>query len=486
MSSHAQILHAVESAHTGDEASRARSRFWTTFAALALAALGYSLLQSMVAPALPNIQRALHTSTTSVTWVFTAFLLSASVATPIAGRLGDMLGRRRVLLIVLCALAAGTIICGTASSIMLLIVGRVLQGLGAGVYPLAFGIVRDEFPTDRAAIGIALIAAILGVGGGLGIVLAGPIVQHFSYHWLFWFPLIAIAVSLVAVIAVVPESSHRVAGHVNLMGAALLSGWLVALLLAVSEASQWHWTSGRTIGLFAVALALAIIWVIAETRSREPLIDMRIMRRRGVWTVNTAGLMLGAGLFGAFVLIPRMVELPTATGVGFGSSITGAGIFLVPATAMVLLVSPLAGRLDKLVGSKVPLVLGTLFAFAGYILLATEHKHRVDIYIATTLLGIGIGFAFASMTNLIVQAVRSDQTGQATGINTVTRFVGGAIGGAVFGSILTSHIAHGVPSNDGFTIAFTIGAITVAVGAAAAIAVPGRPHTKRAEIKRLA
>ena len=482
MTSHAEIFHAAESTSAGHEASTAR--FWTTFAALALAALGYSLLQGIVAPALPEIQRALHTSTTSVTWVFTAYLLSASVATPIAGRLGDMFGRRRVLLIVLSALAAGTIICATASSIVLLIVGRVLQGLGAGVYPAAFGIVRDEFPANRAAIGIALISAIVGVGGGLGIVLAGPIVQHFSYHWLFWFPLIAVAISLVAAIAVVPESRLRVPGHVNLLGAALLSGWLLALLLAVSEAPRWHWTSGRTLGLFAVALVLAIISVIAETRAREPLIDMRTMRRRGVWTVNAVGLLLGAGLFGAFVLIPRMVELPKATGVGFGSSVTGAGIFLLPATAMVLLVSPLAGRMDKLVGSKVPLVLGALFALAGYILLATEHTHRVEIYIATTLLGIGIGFAFASMTNLIVRAVKSDETGQATGINTVTRFVGGAIGGSVFGSILSSRLAHGAPSNHGFTIAFTIGAITLAVGAAAALAVPGRTRTKRAEIEQ--
>jgi MFS family permease len=214
---------------------------------------------------------------------------------------------------------------------------------------------------------------------------------------------------------------------------------------------------------------------------------MRIMRHRGVWTVNAVGLLLGGvGLFGAFVLIPQMVELPKATGVGFGSSITGAGIFLLPATAMVLLVSPLAGRLDKLVGSKVPLVLGALFALAGYILLAAEHKHRVDVYIATSLLGIGIGFAFASMTNLIVEAVSPDETGQATGVNTVTRSVGGAIGAAAFGSILASHLTRtGTPTNHAFTTSFITGAITIAVGAAAALAVPGQTPTKHAEINPL-
>src|SRR5918996_2153710 len=224
------VTPAAAPRRVGPPTTRA-SGFWTTFGALALAALGFALLQSMVVPALPDLERSLHTSTTSVTWVLTAYLLSASVATPIAGRLGDMFGKRRMLLIILSALAAGTIICGAATSVEVLIFGRVLQGLGAGVFPLAFGIVREEFPADKAATGIALIAAILGVGGGLGIVLAGPIVENFSYHWLFWFPLIGIAVSLIAAFAVVPESRVRAPGQVNLLGAALFSGWLVALLL---------------------------------------------------------------------------------------------------------------------------------------------------------------------------------------------------------------------------------------------------------------
>jgi predicted MFS family arabinose efflux permease len=311
--------------------------------------------------------------------------------------------------------------------------------------------------------------------------LAGPIVENFSYHWLFWFPLIGIAISLIATIAIVPESRVRAPGHVNLLGAALLSGWLVALLLAISQAPEWGWTAGRTLGLFAAALVLAVTWVIAEARSREPLIDMRLMRRRGVWTVNAVGLVLGVGMFGVFVLVPQMVELPEATGVGFGSSITEAGLFLVPSTVMVLVVSPLAGRMHKLVGSKVPLVLGSLFALASYILLAAGHSHRAAIYIATTLLGIGIGLAFSAMTNLIVGAVQPEDTGQATGINTVTRSMGGAIGGAVFASVLSSNLVGGAPSNHGFTVSFTIGAVALGVAAAAALAVPGRLRVKTAD-----
>jgi MFS family permease len=281
-------------------------------------------------------------------------------------------------LIVIGCFGAGTVISGLASSIAVLIFGRVVQGVGAGVFPLAFGIIRDEFPVDQAATGIALLSAMLGGGAGLGVVASRPIVQHLSYHWLFWVPLIGIRVSLIATVGVVPPANTRVADRVGLVGAALLCGWLVTLTLGFSEAPHWGWTSGRVVGLFAAAAVLAVTWVIAEGRSRQPLIDMRVMRLRGVWTVNAAGLMLGMGMFGAFVLIPQLMELPKVTGVGFGTSTTGAGLFLVPTTVMILVVSPLAGRIDKRVGSKVALVLGSLFALVSLVLLASAHRHRVD------------------------------------------------------------------------------------------------------------
>jgi len=162
-----------------------------TFTLLAVAAVAYALLQSLVAPALLTIQHDLHTTTAAAAWILTAYLLSASVVTPIAGRLGDMFGKKRTLVWVMVLLALGTALAGLATSIGVMIAARVIQGAGGAVFPLSFSIIRDEFPRHRVPHGVALISAILGIGGGLGIVLAGPIVQHFSYHWLFWFPLIA-------------------------------------------------------------------------------------------------------------------------------------------------------------------------------------------------------------------------------------------------------------------------------------------------------
>jgi EmrB/QacA subfamily drug resistance transporter len=442
-------------------------------AVLSLSGGAYALLQSLVVPALPVLEKDLHTTTSGVTWVFTSYLLAASVVTPIAGRLGDMFGKKRVLIVALWGLAAGSLLAALVSSLPLMIIARTIQGFGGAIFPLAFGILRDEFPRERVASAIALMSGILGIGGGLGIVLAGPILQNLDYHWLFWIPLVVTALSAAAAMIVVPESTLRAAGNVHWLGAVLLSGWLVALLLAVSEAATWGWGSAKTIGLIAVSVVIAVLWVRAEARSRHPLVDMTMMRLGGVWTTNLAALLLGFGMYSAFILIPQFVQTPTSTGYGFGASVSQAGIFLVPTTIMLLITSPLGGRLSNVVGSKVPLVLGSVITTIAFIVLALADA-RWEVYVSSTLLGIGIGFAFASMANLIVEAVPPNQTGIATGMNTIVRTIGGAIGAEVAASILASTITGGEPSKHGYTITFTICAVVVAVGIIASLAVPGR------------
>jgi EmrB/QacA subfamily drug resistance transporter len=458
-----------------------RSHYGLTFSVLALAGISYALLQSLVAPALPSIQRDLHTSATAVTWVFTAFLVSASVATPIVGRIGDMFGKERTLVAVLGVLAAGTLVSALASSIGVLILGRVIQGIGGAIFPLAFGIIRDEFPPQRVASGIGFISALLGVGGGAGIVLAGPIESNLSYHWLFWLPLAPVLIALVATRLFIPESPVKSPGRVNWLGAGLLTSWLVALLIGVSEGPNWGWSSPKFIGLMVLGVVLLVLWIRVESTAADPLVDMKMMRLRGVWTTNTAATLLGFGMYGSFILIPQFVETPAHVGYGFGASVGGAGVFLVPSTIGMLLVSPLAGRLTHSVGSRVPLMAGALLAMVCFILLAAAHDHRWEIYLAAAFLGAGIGLAFAAMANLIVEAVPSGQTGVATGMNTIMRTIGGAVGAQVSASILAGHTgAGGFPAESGFTLAFTLSSIALFVSFLAALAVPRRARARSA------
>jgi EmrB/QacA subfamily drug resistance transporter len=446
-----------------------------TFAVLALAGVSYALLQSLVAPALPEIQHALHTSENGVSWVLTAYLLSASVATPLIGRLGDMHGKERMLLIVLVLLSAGTLISAFAGTLALMLVGRVVQGAAGGIFPLAFGIIRDEFPRERVASRIGLMSALLGVGGGAGVVLAGPIVDNLSYHYLFWLPLIPIVIATVATHFFVPESPIKVPGRVNYVGATLMSLGLVAVLVAVSETPTWGWLSWKTIVCLLGGIAILCLWVRNESRSLEPLVDMTMMRIRGVWTTNAVALLLGFGMYASFILLPQYVETPTKAGYGFGATVTQAGLFLVPSTVMMLLVGAQTGRLERLFGSKPPLLAGGILAMVSFLMLAFARDERWEIYVAAALLGSGIGLAFAAMANLIIESVGPAQTGVATGMNTVTRTIGGAFGGAATASIIAGTIGDtGYPSANGYTAAFALCGGALAIGVAVGLLIPKR------------
>jgi EmrB/QacA subfamily drug resistance transporter len=452
----------------------ARQHYNLTLLVLAASALAYALAQTMVAPALPEIQRSLDTSTTSVTWVLTVYLLTASIATPIIGRLGDMFGKERMLLVTLGFFALGSLVAALSHSIGVLVLGRAIQGVGGAVFPLAFGIIRDEFPPEKVATAIGLISATFGIGGGFGLVLSGVIVDHLAYEWIFWLALAFVAVAIVATHLFVPESPVKSPARIDWVGAGLLSAGLICLLFGLSEANRWGWTSPQEIGLLATAAVLLVVWARFELRVPDPLVDMRMMRRRAVLTTNMTAFLIGFGMFGSFIIIPQLVQLPESTGFGFGANVTEAGLFLLPSTLVMLFAGPIAGLIGTRLGSKVPLIAGTLFASLSFAFLAAEHEHRWAIYAATALMGLGIGFAFASMANLIVEAVDQRETGVATGMNTIMRTIGGSLGGQISATVLAAHLAGGYPTTDGFTVAFGISAAVVLLAFGSALLIPGR------------
>jgi EmrB/QacA subfamily drug resistance transporter len=446
-----------------------------TLAVLVAAGVSYALMQSLVLPALPEIQRELHASQTEISWMLTAYLLSASVATPIVGRLGDMYGKQRLLVIVLAILSFGTLMSAVADSIGPMIAGRVVQGAGGGIFPLAFGIIRDEFPRERVSHGIGLMSSLLGIGGGLGVVLAGPIVQHLSFHWLFWLPLVVIAVTTYLTYRYVPESPVKVPGRVNWLAAILMSSGLVVLLIAISQATEWGWGSARTLGGIAAGAALLVAWVLAELRSDEPLVDMRMMRIPGVWTTNVVAFLVGVGMYSSFILLPGYVQEPTSTGYGFGATVLAAGVFLIPSTVTQVLIGQFVGRIERRVGSKLPLLVGAGVTGASFLLLVIARSEDWEVYVSSGLLGLGIGLAFAGLANLIVEHVRQDQTGVATGMNTVMRTLGGAVGAQLAATILAGNVGpQGLPTSNAYGLAFAMCAGALAVSIAVGTLIPRR------------
>ena len=468
-------------------------------AVLSLGGISYALLQSLVVPALPQIQNSLHTTESAVGWVLTAFLLSASVATPIIGRLGDMYGKDRLLMIVLAMLALGTLISAIASSLWLLLLGRVIQGASGGIFPLAFSIVRDEFPNERVPGALGLVSALLGIGAGAGVVFAGIVIEHLSYHWLFWFPLAMILFTAYLTWRYIPESPVKTPAEINYRATALMTLGISGVLLAITQTSTWGWGSPKTLGLLALGAVVTLAWVREELRSREPLVDMRMMAIRGVWTTNAVAFLIGVGMYSSFILLPELVQEPASTGYGFGASVTVAGLYLLPATLAIVIVGQMAGRLERRIGSRGSLIGGVLFAVACYALLVVDRTQPAEIYVAAGLLGIGIGLSFSAMANLIVQNVRMEQTGVATGMNAVTRTLGGAFGGQVAATLLASNLgAAGLPTSSGFTLSFLMCLIALAAAIGFAVWVPRRsandlasepalvPEAGRAEFERSA
>jgi EmrB/QacA subfamily drug resistance transporter len=424
---------------------------------LALACIAFSLSQTLVVPALPSLAKEFDASPSTVSWVLTGFLVSASIATPIVGKLGDLYGKGRVLTAVLVLFSAGAVVNALAPSIGVVIAGRLLQGVAGGVFPLAFGIVRDTFPREQIPGGLAMISAIFGIGGGIGLPLSGVIVDHVDLQWLFWINLIALPAAFAAH-RLIPPSPPVAHARVDWLGALILSGALAGILLGVSQGSEWGWGSPANVGTIAGGLVLIGVFVAVESRVNQPLIDLQVLRRRSVAATNLTGFMVGAAMFSSFLIMPQFAQAPEATGYGFGFSVTAAGLLLMPTAVAQLLAGPVAGRLTRRIGLRELLSLGAVLIAISFLINTFAHSHPWELIVGGVFLGAGITFAFAAMANLIVDAVAQAEVGIATGINTVMRTVGGSFGAAAATAILAaSEIEElAVPAEGAYTAAFAL------------------------------
>jgi EmrB/QacA subfamily drug resistance transporter len=458
-----------------------RQHYNVTLGILALAGLAYALQQTMILPALPSLQRDLHTSTAWATWLFTAFLLVSAVATPVLGKLGDQYGKERFLLVSLLVFFVGCVAAIFAWNIWSLIVFRAIQGFGGAVFPLSFAIVFDEFPPEKVGAGVGLVSAILGIGGGLGLVLSGALVEYASWRWLFIVGALFVGVAAIGVWRFVPESPIKTPSKVDVIGAVLLSVALIALLLAMTEGPTWGWGSGRVIGLFVAGAVLAWVWVRTELHVKMPMVDIRMMMQPTVLFTNLTAIFTGFAMFGAFVLLPSLMQTHRGGNIhyGFGLSPTATGLYLLPGGLLGFVAGPIAGRLGTRYGSRLPLVLGMVLAAIGIASLALFHAHPLEISLGMVFIGIGVPFAFAAMSKLIVYAVRPSETGVATGMNTVMRTIGSVIGGQVGAAIVSADTIAGthVPAESAFVAAFWVSAGIAIIGAVLARFIPSRRST---------
>lgn len=459
-------------------------------AVLCIAGILASLVQTIIIPLIPRLPELLHADAADASWAVTATLLVGAIMTPIAGRLGDMYGKRRILALCLVFLVAGSALCAVTSTLVPMAIGRGLQGAAMGAIALGISIMRDEVPPERVGSAIAMMSATLGIGGAVGMPVSAVVAQRADWHVVFAATGILAAVVLVAVLTLIPESSVRTGGRFDIVGAVGLSAGLAAFLLVVTTGSDWGWSSPRTLGTLAGAVVIFAAWTAHQLRVARPLVDLRVSARPQVLFTNLASVAVGFAMFGMALLPPQLLMAPTETGYGLGMSMTQAALFIAPGGIVMFFCSPLSARISNRFGPRFTLMAGTLVIAVGYVIVLAAPFGPVQILIANIVVNGGIGIAYASMPALIIAAVPVGETAAANGLNALMRAIGtstsSALVSAVLAGMTVSVTVAGsavlAPTTRAFTIAAAIclGAAVAAFALTMRVPRPPRRHAATA------
>lgn len=459
-------------------------------APLLAAGLTYATSQTSIVPAIPSIQQSMHASTSAGAWIITGFFVSSAALTVIAGRLGDIFGKRRILLTIIGLFGAGALVCALASTVSMVIAGRVIMGAAGGVFPLAYSLLGDQLPRDRAAFGMGVISSAFGLGGALGLPAGGMVTARFGHEGLFLLTVAMSALSLLAVALFVPETAGRGRGHIDWPGAILITLGLGAPLTALSRAPDWGWAAPATVILLGAGL-LALAGLLAvERRSAHPLIHLPVMTLRNVWIANSVAFLVTFGQAMAFLLVPQVAQLPASTGIGQGLNALQAGMLLLPASFATLVCGPVGGALIPRYGVRPLIATGSVSTGAGLLVLALMAAEPSGLLIGSALMGVGAGMTFATFPVLINDAVPPARRGAANGVNTIVRHISMAISAQVAAVVLMVSTPDGsaYPAGSGYVADFFLGAVvgTLALAVVPAVRDRGRGRPPRHRFRRRA
>ena len=445
------------------------------FGSLALAGFAYAVSQTMLIPSLPDIEQAFDGTPSSTTVLMSAFWVSGAVTAGIFGRLGDMFGKRRMIVVQMVLFCIGALVCALAPSLLVMVGGRVLMGTGVGLFPLAYSLMRDELPPASVPVAISALAGLVAAGAAVGQSTGGIVADAFGFRGVFWIALVLGLSAIVGLFAFVPESRARTGGRVDGVGATLFAAGIAAPLIALAQTPTWGWVDRRTIGLAAIGLVLLAVFFRYERRVRDPLLDVRTLLLPQIRLTNAATLFVGFAFFGFAAILTQFFQEPTSTGYGQGASATQAGLFLVPGLIVFTLASPLAGRLSARSGPVVTFRLGIAISTLGMAGMLLSHTQTWEMYVWPTIMYIGNAGTFGAMPTIILQSVPHEQSGQSSAINMILRTTGSAIGVQMAAALITSSISGGDPTDAGYTAAFGLSVGAGIVALAIALLIPRRP-----------
>lgn len=455
-----------ETVTSGLPATRSRTR--SVSALLVGAVLVYGLLEAMIVPALPLIQGGIGATQAEAGWIISAMALVGAVATPVVSRLADIRDRRRVFLGVLAVVFVGIATAGLAPSVLVFAIGQGLQGAGVGLVPLAVGIVRDTEPPERLRRTNGLFVGGLAVANAAGVLLAGPLLSALPYQWLYWMALIVLVPLLAFAVAVMPSYPPSVRGRVDSAGAALLGLGVVALLLAITFAASTGWASAPVLGLGAAAIVALAGFVLVERRVADPLVDLRL-GGSAVLIVQVTAFAAGVSSAVLMIAVPRIAAAPAATGYGLGSTAVATGLIMFPLGVLGAISAPLTGRLERLVGSRMVMVLSGALLLAAGLIMVTGRSSAFILAVGAGLVGVAIGTGLTQGVNIIALTLPADRVASVTGLAYVLRAVGNAVGAQLAATVMALDLLPGtqLPTWNAITWVFlgagAVGALVAAV-----------------------
>lgn len=402
----------------------------------------YAVLEAMRVPALPLIQQGVGASTASVVWVFTGMELAAAVSLPLISRLADIRDKKKLFMVVLASVVVGIFVSGVANSILVLAIGQILQGVGSGFVPLALGMLKEAGLGARAKSGTGLVIGMTALGFIGGLVLVGPVVATLSYHWIFWFPLCGMVLVGVLAVLVLPSTEVRADGRVDWAGAVVLGSALIAVLLGLTKAPSWGWTSPGFLALVAAGTLLLVAFVLLELRLEQPLVDLRIGGRALLVTCVVA-FAVGWATITTYLTVPTIVTAPPTAGYGLGATTTTVGLLVVPFGVVAAATAPLTGLLERAVGAKVLMVLSCVPIAASSVIVMLGRHDAVLLAVASAVMGLGMGVGLTQAMNIVATSVPAERMASATGLAMIVRAVGNTLGAQIAGSMLAASIVAG-------------------------------------------
>jgi EmrB/QacA subfamily drug resistance transporter len=411
--------------------SAAQPRTWLLLMALMAAEITSTFETGMIYSALAKLY-AVFGDPIGVGWLVTVFLLVAAGATVICGRLGDLFGRRRVMIAMLLCAGVGSGISAMSSRLEWVIFGRAVQGMSAAILPLCFGLLRENLPESRVPVGVGIIAATATVGAGMGLILGGLIIDNLTWPWIFYCSGGLATVSIAFVLVWVPPSAHRkTEGSIDVLGGVLFVPAIAGLLLAISKGKSWGWIDFRTLGLILGSLALLAIWVAHELRQKNPLINVRLFSNRQIALSNLSMALFGMGTSQVMLVLLLLMQQPSWTMVGLGVSATAAALVKLPSNLLATVAAPWSGYIAAKRGARQAMLLGIALVTIGWVAITAYHGSIWFLAPMIVFVGFGGAMMYAAMPNLIVETVPADRIGETTGLQQVVRATGTAIGAQI-------------------------------------------------------